>query len=145
MELNWTTPINVNSMKVAITLAFFFLIDAASAQTIKSIDDLEPAETYDNIYAQNIDTDSLSTTFAIWVKLKVKIHKHVNHIENVYIIKGKGEFTISDSTYAVKKGDLIVVPKDTWHGVTISSKKPMKVISIQSPEFKGLDRVFKED
>ena len=132
-------------MEAITTLVFTFLIILANAQTIKSINDLEPKQTYDNIYVQNIDTDSLSTTFAIWVKLKVKIHKHVNHLENIYIIKGKGEFTISDSTYAVKKGDLIVVPKDTWHGVTISSKKPMKVISIQSPEFKGIDRVFKED
>jgi len=132
-------------MKASITLSFLFLINIVSAQTIKSIYDLEPTEAYDNIYVQNIDTDSLSTTFAIWVKLKVKMHKHLHHIENVYIIEGNGEFTVSDSIYKVKKGDLIVVPKNTWHGVNVSSKKPMKVISVQSPEFKGLDRVFKED
>jgi len=132
-------------MKASITLSFLFLINLVSAQTIKSIFDLEPKEAYDNIYVQNIDTDSLSTTFAIWIKLQVKIHKHVNHIENVYILEGTGEFTVSDSTYKVKKGDLIVIPKNTWHGVNVSSKNPMKVISIQSPEFKGLDRVFKKD
>jgi len=132
-------------MKASITLSFLFLINIVSSQTIKSIYDLEPTEAYDNIYVQNIDTDSLSTTFAIWVKLKVKMHKHLHHIENVYIIEGNGEFTVSDSIYKVKKGDLIVVPKNTWHGVNVSSKKPMKVISVQSPEFKGLDRVFKED
>ena len=138
-------PINVYNMKTIITLALLFLINIVGAQTIKSIDDLEPSEAFDNIHVQKIDSDSLSTIFAIWVKLKVKMHKHVNHIENVYIIEGNGEFTVSDSTYKVRKGDLIVIPKDTWHGVKVSSKKPMKVISIQSPEFKGLDRVFKED
>ena len=132
-------------MKTSITLIFLFFIYTVSAQTIKSTYNLEPEEEYDNIYVQNLDTDSLSTTLAIWIKLQVKIHKHVNHIENVYILEGTGEFTVSDSTYKVKKGDLIVIPKDTWHGVTISSKNPMKVISIQSPEFKGLDRVFKKD
>ena len=130
-------------MKTSITLTFLFLIYIASAQTIKSTYNLEPAEDYDNLYIQKIDTDSLSTTFAIWIKLQVKMHKHLNHVENVYILEGTGEFTVSDSTYEVKKGDLIVIPKNTWHGVTISSKKPMKAISIQSPEFKGLDRVFK--
>ncbi|MDG2226148.1 MAG: cupin domain-containing protein [Flavobacteriales bacterium] len=130
-------------MKTSITLTFLFLIYIASAQTIKSTYNLEPAEEYDNLYIQKIDTDSLSTTFAIWIKLQVKMHKHLNHVENVYILEGTGEFTVSDSTYEVKKGDLIVIPKNTWHGVTISSKKPMKAISIQSPEFKGLDRVFK--
>ena len=130
-------------MKTSITLTFLFLIYIASAQTIKSTYNLEPAEKYDNLYIQKIDTDSLSTTFAIWIKLQVKMHKHLNHVENLYILEGTGEFTVSDSTYEVKKGDLIVIPKNTWHGVTISSKKPMKAISIQSPEFKGLDRVFK--
>ena len=130
-------------MKTSITLTFLFLIYIASAQTIKSTYNLEPAEEYDNLYIQKIDTDSLSTTFAIWIKLQVKMHKHLNHVENVYILEGTGEFTVSDSTYEVKKGDLIVIPKNTLHVVTISSKKPMKAISIQSPEFKGLDRVFK--
>lgn len=132
-------------MKTTIILTLLFLINIVNAQTIKSVDDLQPTEAFDNIHVQKIDTDSLSTTFAIWVKLKVKMHKHVNHVENVYIIEGKGEFTVSDSTYNVKEGDLIIVPKDTWHGVNVSSKKPMKVISVQSPEFKGLDRTFKEE
>ena len=138
-------PVNVYNMKTIITLALLSLINIVGAQTIKSIDNLEPSEAFDNIHVQKIDSDSLSTIFAIWVKLKVKMHKHVNHIENVYIIEGNGEFTVSDSTYKVKKGDLIVIPKDTWHSVTVSSKRPLKVISIQSPEFKGIDRVFKED
>ena len=137
--------INVYNMKTTLTIALLFLINIVSAQTVNSVDDLQPTEAFDNIHVQKIDTDSLSTTFAIWVKLKVKMHKHVNHMENVYIVEGNGAFTVSDSTYEVKKGDLIVIPKDTWHGVTVSSKNPMKVISIQSPEFKGIDRVFKGD
>ena len=132
-------------MKGSITLMFLFFICISSAQTIKSTYDLEPTEKYDNIYVQKIDTDSLSTTFAIWVKLQVKMHKHLNHIENVYIVEGSGAFTVSDSTYEVKKGDLIVIPINTWHGVTVSSKNPMKVISIQSPEFMGKDRIFKDN
>ena len=132
-------------MKTTLTLILLFLINIISAQTVKSVDELQPTVAFDNIHVQKIDSDSLSTTFAIWVKLKVKLHKHEQHVENIYIIDGHGEFTVSDSTYKVKKGDLIVVPKNTWHGVKVSSETPMKVISIQSPEFKGLDRVFKKD
>ena len=131
-------------MKTTIILGFLFLINIVTAQTVKSVNDLQPTEAFDNIHVQKIETDSLSTTFAIWVKLKVKMHKHINHVENVYIIEGKGDFTVSDTLYKVKEGDLIIVPKDTWHGVNVTSKKPMKVISIQSPEFKGIDRIFKE-
>jgi len=132
------------NMKTSSIILFLFLINIATAQTVKSMDDIEPSEAFDNIHVQKLETNSLATTFVIWVKLKVKMHKHINHVENVYIIEGEGDFSISDTTYKVKEGDLIVVPKDTWHGVNVTSKKPMKVISIQSPEFKGIDRVFKE-
>ena len=74
----------------------------------------------------------------------MKIHKHINHTEHVYIKQRKGKFQLADSLYNVKTGDLIIVPKNTWHGVIVESKNPMKVISIQSPEFFGKDRVFKK-
>ena len=45
-------------MKTAITLTFLFFTYTSSAQIIKSADDLEPAEKYDNIYVKKIDTDS---------------------------------------------------------------------------------------
>jgi len=115
------------------------------AQTVTNIDTLQPNQEYDNIHVQKLATDSLSTTFAIWVKLKVKMHKHITHVENVYITEGEGNFYVADTSYQVKKGDLIIIPKDTWHGVDITSKKAMKVISIQSPEFKGIDRIFKNE
>jgi len=99
--------------------------------------------TFDNIYVQQLSSDSLSSTFAIWIKLKVKQHKHVYHTEHVYVLEGKGKMSIGDSTLMIKKGDFITIPKDTWHGVKVTSKRTMKVISVQSPQFKGLDRVFK--
>jgi len=79
------------------------------------------------------------------VKKSVRLHKHSQHVENVYISEGNGEFQLGDSTYKVKSGDLIIIPKNTWHGVVVKSKEPMKVISIQSPEFIGNDRIFKDN
>ncbi|MFN3918541.1 MAG: cupin domain-containing protein [Flavobacteriales bacterium] len=87
--------------------------------------------------------DSLVSTFIIWVKKEVKTHKHLSHSENIYIVEGKGKFTLGDSTYIIKKGDMLFVPQNTWHSVTTTSKNPLKVISIQSPHFDGLDRILK--
>ena len=122
-----------------------FLINHSNAQEfVSSTDKIEPAnEDYDNISITKLSTNSDATTFAIWIKKKVKIHKHINHTEHVYIKQGKGKFQLADSLYNVKTGDLIIVPKNTWHGVIVESRNPMKVISIQSPEFFGKDRVFK--
>lgn len=121
------------------------LIASMMCAQVTTFDDLHASQEFENIHVQKLATDSLSTTFAIWVKLKVKMHKHVEHVENVYVTEGKGNFYLADTSYQVKTGDLIVIPKNTWHGVDVTSKKAMKVISIQSPEFKGVDRIFKSE
>ena len=132
-------------MKILNLILLMFLLNHSNAQEfVHSTDKIEPVnEDYDNISITKLSTNSDATTFAIWIKKKVKIHKHINHTEHVYIKQGKGKFQLADSLYNVKTGDLIIVPKNTWHGVIVESKNPMKVISIQSPEFFGKDRVFK--
>lgn len=132
-------------MKILNLILLMFLFNHSNAQEfVSSTDKIEPVnEDYDNISITKLSTNSDATTFAIWIKKKVKIHKHINHTEHVYIKQGKGKFQLADSLYNVKTGDLIIVPKNTWHGVIVESRNPMKVISIQSPEFFGKDRVFK--
>lgn len=132
-------------MKILNLILLMFLFNHSNAQEfVSSTDKIEPTnEDYDNISITKLSTNSDATTFAIWIKKKVKIHKHINHTEHVYIKQGKGKFQLADSLYNVKTGDLIIVPKNTWHGVIVESRNPMKVISIQSPEFFGKDRVFK--
>lgn len=131
-------------MKVLVLFSVLFIQLTISAQTI-SIASLQPdSVNYENIHVKRISSDSLSSTFAIWVKLKVKMHKHIYHTEHVYVVAGEANFTIGDNVKVVKKGDLITIPKNTWHGVQVLSNSPLKVLSIQSPQFKGLDRIFKE-
>ena len=115
-----------------------------SQDIISSIDQILPDQEFENIHVKKISSDSSSSTFAIWIKQKVKLHKHVYHTENVLIDKGFGEFQINDSIYKVAEGDWIVIPKNTWHGVVVNSKSTMKVISVQSPEYFGKDRIFKD-
>lgn len=49
---------------------------------------------------------------------------------------------LGDSLFKANKGDLIVVPPKRIHSVKVSSLDDFKVISIQSPEYKGEDRVM---
>ena len=115
-----------------------------SQDIVSSINEIYPEKEFENIHIKRIYSDSSSSTFAIWIKQKVKLHKHVYHTENVLIDKGFGEFQINDSIYKVAAGDWIVIPKNTWHGVVVNSKSTMKVISVQSPEYFGKDRIFKD-
>ena len=131
-------------MKVIIYLIILLTTCNSIAQeVVTNIQSIKPAKEYKNIHVQKISSDSLSSTFVIWIKKKVKLHKHINHTENVIIQQGSGKFQLNDSIYMVSRGDMITIPKNTWHGVVTTSKVPMKVISIQSPEFLGKDRVFK--
>tara|TARA_B100000963_G_scaffold349214_1_gene357939 strand:+ start:47 stop:424 length:378 start_codon:yes stop_codon:yes gene_type:complete len=122
------------------TKAFFTQEFVSSIQHIKPDD-----EEFENISVKQLATNNEATTFAIWIKKKVKLHKHIYHTENVIIEEGEGDFQLGDSVYQVKKGDVIVIPQDTWHGVIVNSKETMKVISVQSPQFLGKDRIFKNE
>lgn len=86
--------------------------------------------------------DSLSSSFCILIPNEVKPHKHLHHSEQVYVLQGEGEMKLADKTIKIKKGDLIFIPKNTVHAVKCLGKKKLKVISIQSPNFDGTDRVM---
>ena len=102
----------------------------------------KPDVIYENIHVRKISDSPEQTTFLIWIKNSVKLHKHVHHTENIYVISGNGELTIGDEKLVIKKGDFFTIPKNTPHGLEVRSSAPVKVLSIQSPQFKGVDRIF---
>ncbi|MEW6468814.1 MAG: cupin domain-containing protein [Bacteroidota bacterium] len=117
---------------------------SGSAQSFQSLDTIQAPAQYDNIYTRQLASDSLSSTFIIFIKKQVKLHKHAEHTENVIILDGEGEMTLGDKKFMVKKGDMIFIPKGTPHSLVVTSPGAVKVLSIQSPYFDGKDRIFIE-
>ncbi|MFT5723223.1 MAG: mannose-6-phosphate isomerase-like protein (cupin superfamily) [Bacteroidia bacterium] len=104
---------------------------------------LQPdSTTYKNVFVKKLYSDSLSSTFAIWVRNEVKPHKHKVHTEVVSVIKGKALMTVAGKTQIIRKGDIILIPEGAVHSVITTSKKPLLVISVQSPQFSGKDRYW---
>lgn len=103
-----------------------------------------PENDFDNIYAEKIFSDSLVSSFLIVVKKEVKLHKHVTHSEHVYVLEGSGDMVLGNENISITKGDLIIIPKNTAHSLIVTSSIPVKIISIQAPEFDGKDRVLIE-
>ncbi len=127
--------------------SFLFLLSVVCSglvfsQEVTNIKALQPHEEFENILIKKLDTDSNSTSFVIWIKKEVKSHKHETHSEIISVIEGAGVMTINKKSFDIKSGDYFRIPKNTFHSLTINSKKPMKLISVQSPEFSGKDRVF---
>lgn len=127
-----------------LTILFTLLLITAKAQSYQSIDTINAPADFENIYSRTLYSDSLASSFLIFIKKEVKAHKHITHTEHVYILEGDGEMTLGDKKFKVKKGDVVFIPKNTPHSLKTTSALPVKVVSLQSPMFDGRDRVFIE-
>lgn len=123
-------------------ICIFLFIGRGVAQSKSSLDTIKPPKVYENVYNRPVYSDSLQSSFVIFVKKEVKLHLHVTHTEQVYVLDGVGEMTLGDKKFTVKKGDMIFIPKNTPHSLVVKSANPMKVLSIQAPNFDGKDRVM---
>lgn len=118
----------------------FGLQNAYAQQT--NINSLKPAEDAENIEVKKLFGDKHSSSFVIWVKESVRLHKHEYHSEHVYVLEGSGKMVLGDKTLSISAGAMIFIPEGTPHSVEVTSDEALKVISIQAPEFTGEDRVF---
>ena len=131
-------------MKTPFLLLFSIGIMLCNAQSFQSLDTIKTYGDYENIFLRKLSSDSLVSSFVIFIKKEVKAHKHVNHSEHVYVLDGEGEMIVADNKMKIKKGDMIFIPKNTFHSLKVTSSAPVKVLSIQSPMFDGKDRVMQE-
>ena len=125
-----------------VSIMFIAFSSLCAGQQFRSLEDLAPSEAYDNIHVQKLDDDPLTTSYVIWVKQSVKEHFHAAHTEVVYILEGKGTMSLGEEERTIQKGDYVFIPKGTHHSVQVLKDEPMKVLSIQTPQFDGSDRVF---
>jgi len=113
----------------------------AQKDLIRQAGKLKPIQTFDNVLTEVMHSDKHSSSYVIWIKNVVKLHKHEKHSEHVYVLKGKGTMQLGDEKREVRKGDLIFIPEGTPHSLIVESKL-MKVLSIHSPQFHGKDRIL---
>ena len=132
----------MKSLFLIITLLF---TGTTFSQNVININDIELDIDIENILIKKLDSDSNSTSFIIWIKKDVKSHKHETHSELIYVIEGEGIMTVDGSQFILSPGDYFRIPANTFHSLEVTTKKPMKVLSIQSPEFLGKDRVLETD
>lgn len=127
----------------AISLLFFcILLTSVKAQQVTNLISLEPDKKFENVLVKPLLSDSLASSFIIWIRKEVKAHKHLEHSETIYVLEGSGKMTVGEKIMDIKAGDYFNIPVNTPHAVSVTSDTPLKVISIQAPFFDGKDRVF---
>ena len=128
---------------IPVLLLFLGLTFTVTAQKVQPLKSVAPSDAnYENVNVVPLHSDSTTSTFMVFVKKTVAKHYHAHHTEQVVVLEGKGRMMMDDQEFIVKKGDYIIIPPGVIHSVMVIGRKPMKVLSIQSPEFKGKDRIF---
>ena len=97
-----------------------------------------------NIEVKQLYTDSLSSSFEISVRDSVRLHYHAKHTEHLFVLEGEARMQIGENTFTITQGNYYTIPKGARHAVWVLSELPLKVISVQSPQFLGEDRHFLE-
>jgi mannose-6-phosphate isomerase-like protein (cupin superfamily) len=124
-------------------LSLFILITVCvNSQTVLNLDTLRNTDKTNSNASKPLFSDTLSSSFCIFIPNEVPAHKHVFHSEQVVVLEGTGIMRLGDKSFPIQKGDLIFIPKNTVHAVRNTGTAPLKVLSIQAPYFDGKDRVF---
>ena len=74
---------------------------------------------------------------------KMRIHKHLNNDELIFIHKGQGTLTLDEQSIKVKTGDVAFVPRGTWHGLDNTGKEDLLMVFHYSPA--GFEEYFIEN
>lgn len=74
---------------------------------------------------------------------KMRVHKHLNNDELIFIHGGEGTLTLDEETVEVKTGDIVFVPRGTWHGLDNTGKEVLKMVFQYSPA--GFEEYFIEN
>jgi len=126
--------------RIGVLCSFLFL--CASQLYAQQLKTYEVPDSIDNVFVKPIYSDSFSSVFFIAIKREVKSHKHMVHTETIMILAGKAILTLGDSSFKIRKGQTILIPRSTPHSVKVIGRKALTLYSIQSPRFLGKDRIW---
>jgi mannose-6-phosphate isomerase-like protein (cupin superfamily) len=75
--------------------------------------------------------------------VKMRVHKHLNNDELIFIHSGKGTFTLGDQLIEVETGAVAFIPRGTWHGLDNTGNEELQMIFQYSPA--GFEEFFIEN
>lgn len=129
-------------LRTSFLLISYGALSSASAQSITSVSEQACAPGSEAVHVSPLHSDSTCSSFLICIDTEVRMHLHRMHTEHVFVLDGEAIMQLGDQERRVKAGDTIVIPAGTPHGAKVTSKEPLRVVSVQAPRFDGSDRVL---
>jgi mannose-6-phosphate isomerase-like protein (cupin superfamily) len=74
---------------------------------------------------------------------KMRVHKHLNNDELIFIHQGQGTITLGEQKIEVKTGAVAFIPRGMWHGLDNTGSESLKMIFQYSPA--GFEEFFIEN
>ncbi|MFH0987369.1 MAG: cupin domain-containing protein [Patescibacteria group bacterium] len=74
-----------------------------------------------------------------------KEHMHHQMEEIYYVEKGEGQLVIDKEILDITEGDLIPIPKNTWHYLKKIAGKNLEVLVITHPKYIPEDLILKKN
>jgi len=74
---------------------------------------------------------------------KMRVHKHLNNDELIFIHKGEGTLTLDEEIIQVRIGDVVFVPRGIWHGLDNTGAGNLLMVFQYSPA--GFEEYFIEN
>jgi quercetin dioxygenase-like cupin family protein len=94
-------------------------------------------------------TESPASTIVAWYiqsQQEIPAHLHPNGQDTWTILAGQGEYYLdrSGTTKSIVKGDVVIAPIGSVHGVFNNSNEPLIFISVVSPSTAGYKLIIRE-
>jgi len=105
-------------------------------------DDVEPIEDTCGSIRELYRSEKFSIAYVVLTG-KAREHTHRKMEEVYYVEKGIGQLIINDSVTDLKEGDLVPIPKNSWHYLKNLGKEPLEVTVTNSPPFDRSDVITK--
>jgi len=74
---------------------------------------------------------------------KMRVHKHMNNDELIFIHEGEGTLTLDEEIIKLKVGDVVFVPRGIWHGLDNTGAENLLMVFQYSPA--GFEEYFIEN
>ena len=108
--------------------------------TIQQQPDWAEAELEKPIVIHRLYSDADASAFIVRLKGSEAPHYHDHHDLIVSIQSGNGSIHFRDHAVSLTPGDVVVIPKGTYHWAENTGPGVMIVFALFSPEFVGKDK-----
>jgi len=113
-----------------------FLFIKVKEVMVKKINkkDIKPKEDPCGLLRELYGSENISIAHDTVLETAQK-HMHRQMEEIYYVEKGEGQLVIGEEVLDIEGGDLIPIPKNTWHYLKKIEGKPLEVLAITHPKY----------